>query len=170
MDAVLLCRDKVVGTKFLEEKFPTKDVRKIVVTTVKEFIKYSRKNNVLLFADRSFKPLLAKYEKQLIFIDLQEYVPKAPSSTPAPEHPIRKRIFDILQEYGPLHGYEIAKIYVERFGKVNLRLIYYHLYRGVKEGVFERVFEREEPGAYSWGRTARRVYYRVKGQAFKERP
>ncbi|MEM2115518.1 MAG: hypothetical protein QXD62_00090 [Candidatus Woesearchaeota archaeon] len=74
---------------------------------------------------------------------------------------VRERIAQILSELGECYGYELAKKYVERFGKVSQRLIYYHLEKGVQLGIFERI-EKEETGDFSWGNKVTKVYYKVK--------
>ena len=75
-------------------------------------------------------------------------------------NPVRVRIAQILSK-GPMHGYAIYKKYRELFGKVSMRLIYYHLERGLREGIFEVVDVDEVEGDFSWGRRAMRKYYRL---------
>lgn len=73
---------------------------------------------------------------------------------------VRARIAHILSEK-PLHGYEIYKKYRQLFGKINPRLIYYHLEKGVELGIFEVVKVEEAFGEFSWGRASTRKYYKL---------
>ncbi len=71
---------------------------------------------------------------------------------------IRDRLVEILFFLKKSHGYELAKIYNAIFPKVSQRVIYYHLTRGVKDQIFEAIDE-DVKGNYSWGNSARVVYY-----------
>ncbi len=71
---------------------------------------------------------------------------------------IRNRLVELLYFLKKSHGYELAKIYNLIFPKVSQRVIYYHLNRGVKEGIFEAIDE-DVKGNYSWGNSARVVFY-----------
>ncbi len=74
---------------------------------------------------------------------------------------MRARIIEILKE-GPAYGYEVFKKYQQRHGKVSLRLIYYHLTKGAKDGIFEVADVKEARGDFSWGPSTKRKYYRLK--------
>jgi pantetheine-phosphate adenylyltransferase len=77
---------------------------------------------------------------------------------------IRNNFIEIfLTEKGPLYGYQINKKYILRYGRLSLRLTYYHLSRGVAEGVFKIVEKRKTAGGYSWGEASERVYYELAG-------
>ena len=93
-------------------------------------------------------------------VEVRLQKPKTPR---APRNPVRKNILQILRDR-PLHGYAIYQEYRKRFGDVSLRLIYYHLSKGVREGFFE--IDRAEPveGDFSWGRQSVRKIYRVREQ------
>ncbi|MBR9681922.1 MAG: hypothetical protein GOV00_03955 [Candidatus Altiarchaeota archaeon] len=73
--------------------------------------------------------------------------------------PVRARISKIL-EAGPSHGYAIYQKYVQEFGaSVSMRLIYYHLHRGLKDKIFETAGTEEKKGDFSWGnKTIRKLY------------
>lgn len=74
---------------------------------------------------------------------------------------IRKRIAAILGILGKSYGYEIYKNYVSIFGKVDMRLIYYHLKSGVNRKEFVISEIKKEKGGYTWGDTAERIYYGI---------
>ena len=74
---------------------------------------------------------------------------------------IRSRIVEVLKE-GPAYGYEIYKKYKSRYGGVSLRLIYYHLMKGEKDGLFEVKDVKSSKGDFSWGPSTRRKYYKLK--------
>jgi len=90
-------------------------------------------------------------------------VPPPSLRRPIIRNKIRARIASILQT-GPLHGYEIYKRYREKFGKISPRLIYYHLEKGVMEGIFEIVKIEEVDGEFSWGRKSVRKYYSLRAK------
>jgi|GEM_PF-2772107 len=75
-------------------------------------------------------------------------------------HPVRARIAQILENNSaPLYGYAIYKLYTEKFGPISIRLVYYHLTRGVKERLFVVKQVEEIRGDYSWGNQSMRKYY-----------
>ncbi len=76
---------------------------------------------------------------------------------------IRARLAELLSE-GPAYGYELYKKYREKYGAISLRLVYYHLERGVKEGLFEVADVRKSKGSFSWGESSRHIYYRLKAR------
>lgn len=71
----------------------------------------------------------------------------------------------VINYYGELYGYEIYKKYREVFGEVSLRLIYYHLDKGVKENIIIKKKTEVVPGEYSWGQNSERIYYSTNDQA-----
>jgi len=72
---------------------------------------------------------------------------------------VRQNILTILHYLKKGYGYEIYAIYREIFPKVTMRLIYYHLKKGVQlKEIDEKGIEMEK-GDYSWGQTAEKVYY-----------
>ena len=72
---------------------------------------------------------------------------------------VRQNIIEILHHTGKAYGYEIYKTYVSIFPKVTLRLIYYHLKKGVSLGEFRLSKVESEKGDYSWGDQAEKHYY-----------
>ena len=77
---------------------------------------------------------------------------------PSTKNRIRRNIITLLEE-NELYGYELHKKYQKRFGPISLRLIYYHLSKGVSEGIFTVKAVREEAGGCSWGSKVERKYY-----------
>lgn len=74
---------------------------------------------------------------------------------------VRQNILEILNALGRAHGYQIYKIYKDLFPKVTLRVIYYHLRKGVELGELELEKVEKEKGDYSWGTEAEKIYYRL---------
>ena len=72
---------------------------------------------------------------------------------------IRQNIVEILFFMKKGYGYDIYKAYVELFPKVTLRVIYYHLKKGVALGEFAVKEIKQEKGEYSWGANAEKIYY-----------
>ena len=72
---------------------------------------------------------------------------------------IRQRIVDILHFMGSAYGYEIHKAYKDLFPNVTLRVIYYHLRKGVSIGEFKVDVVKKVEGNYSWGSHAEKIYY-----------
>jgi hypothetical protein len=85
-----------------------------------------------------------------------------------PNSPIRDRMTRLLEELGPQCGYNLYKEYVSRFPKVTMRVVYYHLNKGVELGIFVVDDVRIENGNYSWGTAAKKIYYSL-SKAFKEK-
>lgn len=74
---------------------------------------------------------------------------------------IRQNIIEILFVKGKSYGYDIYKYYVDIFPKVTLRVIYYHLRKGVALKELELENVKIEQGAYSWGSQAEKKYYKL---------
>ncbi|MFH0961336.1 MAG: hypothetical protein V1820_01485 [archaeon] len=75
---------------------------------------------------------------------------------------IRDNIVEIfIGETTPLYGYQINKKYVTRYGRLSLRLTYYHLSKGVSEGIFKITEKRKSSGGFSWGGLSERIYYEL---------
>ncbi|MBU1198576.1 MAG: hypothetical protein KKF46_02645 [Nanoarchaeota archaeon] len=72
---------------------------------------------------------------------------------------IRQNLIEILFFKGKAYGYELYKDYVALFPKVTLRVIYYHLKKGVALGEFKLETIKMEKGDYSWGGEAEKKYY-----------
>lgn len=73
--------------------------------------------------------------------------------------PIRDNIELLLSHLGKMEGYLLYKVYLEVFGEVNIRSIYYHLKKGCEIGLFEIKEIKEEKGEHSWGNYSRKVWY-----------
>lgn len=78
---------------------------------------------------------------------------------------VRQHIIDILFFMEAAYGYEIYKQYVRLFPKITLRLIYYHLRKGVELEELSISEIRQEKGEYSWGKQAEKIYYSLGPQA-----
>lgn len=78
-----------------------------------------------------------------------------------PGSEVRQRIIELLKQKGAMHGYQIYKEYIKQYGPVTLRLIYYHLKKGIDLGEIAISHVSEEEGPYSWGPRARKVYYKA---------
>ncbi len=72
---------------------------------------------------------------------------------------VRENIGEILFFLGKGYGYEIYRIYTELFPKVSMRLIYYHLKKGVELKEFKIEKVEKVKGDYSWGSEAEKTYY-----------
>ena len=79
---------------------------------------------------------------------------------------IRQNLVEILYFKKKAYGYELYKLYSDIFGKVSLRLIYYHLKKGAALKEFEMVGIEKEQGDFSWGSTVEKVMYGL-GKAAK---
>ena len=76
--------------------------------------------------------------------------------------PIRKNIIEILNCAGKLHGYQVYSIYKKIFPKkASMRVIYYHLKKGLSTNEFKIAMIKKETGNYSWGGEVQRVYYEL---------
>lgn len=76
-----------------------------------------------------------------------------------PGSEVRQRIVDILYVLGKSYPYKIAKIYNKIFPKVTIRVIYYHLKKGVSLNLFKLEEIKASEGNFSWGRRVEHVYY-----------
>ena len=74
---------------------------------------------------------------------------------------VRQNLLEILAVLGRAHGYQLYKVYKELFPKVTLRVIYYHLKKGVSLGELEVERIERERGDYSWGSEAEKIYYKL---------
>ena len=71
----------------------------------------------------------------------------------------REKIIALLHYFGDMYGYEIYKRYKQVFGKTSLRLIYYHLNKGVQISMISKKKIEIIKGDYSWGNSSERIYY-----------
>ena len=78
---------------------------------------------------------------------------------------IRQNIIEILFFKGKAYGYDIYKYYCDLFPKVTLRVIYYHLKKGVSLNEFLLENIKKEKGKYSWGGEAEKKYYKLGPEA-----
>lgn len=74
---------------------------------------------------------------------------------------IRQNVVDILYYMNEGYGYDICKAYLDIFPKVTMRVIYYHLNKGVQTGEFKVSKVKSEKGEYSWGPEAQKTYYKL---------
>jgi hypothetical protein len=72
---------------------------------------------------------------------------------------VRQNIVEILYFYRQLHGYDLYKIYKELYPLVTMRLIYYHLKKGLDTGEFKVYKVDKKIGTYSWGGQSENVIY-----------
>lgn len=72
---------------------------------------------------------------------------------------IRQNIVDILFFMKKGYGYDIYKAYIQIFPKPTLRVIYYHLKKGLELEEFAVKEIKQEKGDYSWGANAEKIYY-----------
>ena len=72
---------------------------------------------------------------------------------------IRQNMIEILYFLGQGYGYEIYKIYREIFPSATMRVMYYHLQKGVELKEFKIAKIDKVEGNYSWGDKAEKRYY-----------
>ena len=72
---------------------------------------------------------------------------------------IRQRMVEILYLLQRAHGYELYKYYKEIHPPITLRVVYYHLRKGITLGEFKIETIEQEKGNYSWGESAEKIYY-----------
>jgi len=74
---------------------------------------------------------------------------------------VRQNIVEILYFYKYLYGYEIYRIYKELYPPVTLRLIYYHMKKGIDTREFKIYKIDRKQGNYSWGKTSENILYEL---------
>lgn len=74
---------------------------------------------------------------------------------------VRQNIVEIINSTGPLHGYDIYKLYCERFPEISLRLVYYHLKKGLETGEFKIAGLVNKEGNFSWGNKSENILYNL---------
>ena len=72
---------------------------------------------------------------------------------------VRQNMIEIIAVKGKAYGYEIFKAYKDIFPAVTLRLMYYHLKKGVELGEFRLEKVVKEKGSFSWGGEVEKSYY-----------
>jgi len=74
---------------------------------------------------------------------------------------VRNHIIQILSKEGPMHGYELYQEYIKQYHSLSLRLIYYHLKKGVSLGEIKVHKIEKKKGEYSWGNEVQHIVYSV---------
>ena len=72
---------------------------------------------------------------------------------------IRQNMIEIMAVLGKAYGYEIYKTYKQIFPRVTLRVMYYHLKKGVDLGEFKQHKVVVEHGEFSWGSSVEKTLY-----------
>jgi hypothetical protein len=72
---------------------------------------------------------------------------------------VRQNIVEILYFFKKLHGYELYKTYLDLYPKVTMRLIYYHMKKGISTGEFKIDKVERKSGKYSWGSDVENIIY-----------
>jgi hypothetical protein len=72
---------------------------------------------------------------------------------------VRQNIVNILSVIKEGYGYEIYRIYKGIFPSCTMRLIYYHLKKGIETGEIKIKDVRKEKGNFSWGGEVEKTYY-----------
>ena len=72
---------------------------------------------------------------------------------------VRQNMIEIFYFLKSSSGYDLHKIYCRLFPKVTLRLIYYHLKKGVSLGEFVVDKIEKVAGDYSWGSSTEKILY-----------
>ncbi|MDO8642782.1 MAG: hypothetical protein Q7R76_04325 [Candidatus Woesearchaeota archaeon] len=78
-----------------------------------------------------------------------------------PNSIVRQHMVDILACLGSASGYDIYKVHRELFPKCTLRLMYYHLKKGVVLGEFIVDKIQKVEGTYSWGPLTEKKMYAI---------
>ena len=74
---------------------------------------------------------------------------------------IRQNLIELLYFKGNAYGYGLYKDYCALVPSVTLRVIYYHLKKGIALGEFKLETVKLEKGNYSWGGEAEKKYYKL---------
>lgn len=72
---------------------------------------------------------------------------------------VRQNIIEIINSNGPMHGYDLYKLYCERFPEISLRLVYYHLKKGIDTGELKIISLVSKEGNFSWGTKSENIVY-----------
>ena len=78
---------------------------------------------------------------------------------------VRQNLIEILYHIGNGYGYDLYKVYAALFPKVTMRLIYYHLQKGVALGEIKTNKIVAEKGNFSWGSEVEKTYYELGANA-----
>lgn len=74
---------------------------------------------------------------------------------------VRTNIIHLLSKEGPMHGYQLYQEYIKHYPKVSMRLIYYHLKKGVSIGEIKVHKIERKKGEFSWGNEVQHIIYEV---------
>lgn len=74
---------------------------------------------------------------------------------------VRTNIINLLSKEGPMHGYELYQKYLTYYSQVSMRLIYYHLKKGVSLGELKIHKIEKKKGEFSWGSEVQHITYAV---------
>lgn len=72
---------------------------------------------------------------------------------------VRQNMIEILAFMKRAYAYDLYKVYREIFPKVTMRLIYYHMKKGVDTEEFRIDKVEQEQGSFSWGSIVEKTYY-----------
>lgn len=72
---------------------------------------------------------------------------------------VRQNIINILYIIKKGYGYDIFKTYRAVYPTCTMRLIYYHLKKGIETGEIKVAEIRKEKGNFSWGGDVEKIYY-----------
>lgn len=72
---------------------------------------------------------------------------------------VRQNMIEIMAVLGKAYGYELYKAYKEIYPRVTLRVMYYHLKKGVDIGEFKQHKVIIEHGEFSWGSSVEKTIY-----------
>ncbi len=78
---------------------------------------------------------------------------------------VRQNMIEILYFIKRASGYDLYKIYRAIYPQITLRLIYYHLKKGVSLGEFVVDKIEKVSGDFSWGSTSEKIVYTLGPQA-----
>ncbi|HIG95968.1 TPA: hypothetical protein HA249_03715 [Candidatus Woesearchaeota archaeon] len=78
---------------------------------------------------------------------------------------VRQNMIEILYFIKRASGYDLYKIYRAVYPQVTLRLMYYHLKKGVSLGEFVVDKIEKVSGDFSWGSTSEKIVYTLGPQA-----
>jgi hypothetical protein len=94
------------------------------------------------------------------FIKRLHFLQSMPRGRPIKSE-IRQNIIEILYFLKKGYGYDIYRHYKEVFPAVTMRVIYYHLKKGVDVGEFKINQVIKEEGDFSWGNSVEKIYYEL---------
>ncbi len=72
---------------------------------------------------------------------------------------VRQNMIELLFHMKEAYGYDLYRSYKKIFEPVTMRLIYYHLKKGITLGEFKVSRIEKEKGDFSWGGEVEKTYY-----------